>query len=127
MNSFLQALFMSRKFRNELLFGALEGREEETAEVKEKPSLGEEGPKLEKKEILSQLKLSYVQLQKLFVQLRFGVRPHVRPLALRTCLPEMFRGHDQQDSAEFARIFLDILERDLRKDQKIVSAATLTA
>ena len=45
MNSFLQALFMSRKFRNEVLYGALLEEEGNRTEPNSKEGLGEGRPK----------------------------------------------------------------------------------
>jgi hypothetical protein len=43
-----------------------------------------------------------------------GVRPAVAPRPLRVSLPDFFKNSEQHDCSEFAKLFLDKLETELK-------------
>ena len=74
-----------------------------------------------KPNITAKVKLGIYQLQRLFVQLSSrSIRPTIAPKLFKNlALPENFKGRlgfggEQHDTSEFARIFLDKIENELK-------------
>lgn len=114
MNSFVQSLFLTNEFTQRIL--NLKGTVL-TSTTKE------ESNEEEKKNRLESIKSIPLQLQKLFALMMKSIRPFIRPLTFRATLPPFFRNnYEQHDSSEFAKIFLDELEKSLKlTDEKVLS------
>ncbi|CDW91654.1 ubiquitin carboxyl-terminal hydrolase family protein [Stylonychia lemnae] len=96
MNSFLQALYQMKEFREDLI--------ELESKVQEK-----------NQKLLDKVKLSLYQLQRLFAQLYGSARPVIAPNQLRVSLPDFFKNWEQHDSSEFAKLLLDKIENELKQ------------
>ena len=91
MNSFLQTLYMTNKFRKRVLsmkFNSLQN--------------------------FKQISSGF-QLQRLFALLLYSKRRYIIPNFFKAILPDyMKNSHQQQDSSEFGKIYLDCLETSLK-------------
>ena len=94
MNSFLQALFLSTEFRKCLI-----------------NDIAIPFPSMISK---TSSKLMIEQLSRLFCQLAYSQRPSIKPVALKAVLPKFFQNYEQHDWSEFAKIFLDKIEEEVK-------------
>ena len=113
MNSFLQALFRMKDFRDALL-----SIDESLFLLNEETD--------QKVTVQAKVKLGLYQLQRLFAQLtNKSIRPTVAPKLFQSmALPDNFKGRhgfggEQHDTSEFARIFLDKIEREIKMSPKL--------
>lgn len=111
MNSFVQALFMTKEFRYRVLslpvteLGQFKADAEQTKEGKVDPATVASRKKL----------VSVFQLQKIFALLMSAQRPAVTPNFFKASLPDFFKNSfAQQDSSEFGKVYLDEVERNIR-------------
>jgi ubiquitin C-terminal hydrolase len=63
-------------------------------------------------------KIALEQLCRLFCQMSFSNRPTIRPHSLKSALPEFFQNFQQHDCSEFAKVFLDQLEKEVKAMEK---------
>ncbi len=138
MNSFVQALFMTKIFRFNILSINVPGKileankeksEQQKAlkqeqqqvqqDIKAEETPGQEittakNPQVQKnvEDQIKRTKLShFYQFQKLFALLHQSQRNDIYPAFFKAILPEFFRDTNaQQDSSEFGRVFLDQVE-----------------
>lgn len=111
MNSFVQALFMTKLFRYRVLaLGDLIQKMYSGTELKEMGEAGNNTNALvEKKKAVS-----LFQIQKLFALMASSAREAITPNFLKATLPGHFKtSYTQEDSSEFGRIYLDDLEKSL--------------
>lgn len=111
MNSFLQCLYMTKGFRNNLL--------------KIKFDLESNPSNLNQTINFSMEKLKKIapayQLQRLFALLFQSKRSAINPSFFRNVLPDFFKmSYMQQDASEFAKIYLDCFEMALKNTKKEV-------
>ena len=101
MGSFLQILFHTVAFRNDLL----------------------------RTKTLARPKMLLVEnLQKLFCLMRYSsVRSHCSPAQVRACLPDFFRlGYEQHDTNELAKVLLDLIETQTKSPEEGENKENLT-
>jgi len=111
MNSFLQCLYMTQGFRNNLL--KIKFDFESNPMNQGQP----QGISLEK---LKKVAPAY-QLQRLFALLFQSKRLAINPTFFRNVLPDFFRmSYMQQDASEFAKIYLDSFEMALKNTKREV-------
>ena len=116
MNSFIQALYTIKEFRERVLRIKYNYSQENT----NKQSMEIEGeipfqkqPRNFKEKL--QVIEPGVRLQKLFAVLFQSARPSINPGFFREIIPDFFRmNFQQQDASEFGRIYLDSFERTLK-------------
>ncbi len=118
MNSILQAMFFSLKFRTDVLQLDHEKYQEKAAvaaaEVTTNSSAAAAGlMKAAPTKLTLYFQSPLMQLQKLFALLLKSARPYITPSAFRNTLPDYFRkSFMQQDASEFFKVLSDSLERD---------------
>lgn len=117
MNSFLQALFMTKEFRYRILNLTLT----ELGYQKTDPDQLKDG-KIDPAVIANKKKVFAIfQLQKVFALLMGAQRPAINPSFLKAVLPDFFRNSfAQQDSSEFGKVYLDEIERSLKDTSESV-------
>ena len=117
MNSFLQCLYMTKGFRNNLLKLKFE-IETNIANTTNAPiNPNHQTFSVEK---LKKIAPAY-QLQRLFALLFQSQRSAINPSFFRNVLPDFFRtSFMQQDASEFAKIYLDSFEVALKHTKKEV-------
>lgn len=111
MNSFVQALYMTKLFRYRILAqGDLVRKMCTGTELKEIGEAATDANVAQEKKRAVNL----FQLQKLFAFMTASEREAIAPGFLKATLPGHFKtSHTQEDSSEFGRIYLDDLEKNL--------------
>lgn len=107
MNSFLQALFMTKELRLRILELDIATREKELMSKLTTTDFNEKRKELR---IIKERMVPLVELQKLFALLYRSKRPYINPSFVKNVLPIQFRNLFQHDAGEFGRIFLEGLE-----------------
>ncbi len=112
MNSVIQALFFSQRFRLEVL-GINHEQYIEKAGAKE--AAPDPGKPAATNKWLHYFQSPLMQLQKVFALLIKGTRPYIMPAGFRSTLPDYFKkSFMQQDASEFFKVLSDLLERDAK-------------
>ena len=110
MNSVLQALYMTKEFRNSVLKIDFKNQ-----------NLNQEGNNNEQYKNFKKISSAY-QLQKLFALMFQSKRGAINPGFFRNVLPEFFRNSfSQQDASEFFKIYIDSFENSIRESSNPVS------
>jgi len=119
MNSFVQALFMTKLFRYRILsLGDIVQKLYSVSESLKEPA---ESTTNNNKTHLEEKKkaVGLFQLQKLFAYLVSSEREAITPTFLKATLPLHFKtSHAQEDSSEFGRFYLDDLEKSLAQTEE---------
>ena len=107
MNSFFQALYMTKEFRLKMLELDTNNREKELLGKLTTTDFNEKRKELR---VIKERMVPLVELQKLFALLYRSKRPYINPSFIKNILPPQFRNLFQHDAGEFGRIFLEGLE-----------------
>ena len=111
MNSFLQALYMTKEFRYRVLNITLT----ELGYTKTDPDMIKDG-KIDPSVLANRKKVFAIfLLHKVFALLMNAQRPAINPQFFKAILPDFFKNSfAQQDSSEFGKVYLDDIERSLK-------------
>ncbi len=116
MNSFIQALYTIKEFRERVLKIKYnynqEGSDRQKMDIEGEIPFQKQPTSFKEK---VQVNEAGVRLQKLFAVLYQSARPSINPSFFREIIPDFFRmNFQQQDASEFGRIYLDSFERTLK-------------
>lgn len=119
MNSFVQALFMTKEFRYRILCLSLS----ELGQTKNDMDQLQES-KADPHYLASRKKLvAMFQLQKVFALLMTAQRPAINPQFFKASLPDFFKNSfAQQDSSEFGKVYLDEIEKSIKDTNEKVNS-----